>query len=121
MITPLVISKAGYQDLVVMENSYDFLQIDFTESDGTVLDITDYNFRLACFTQSKQTVPDIIFTSSAGDFVQVATGSILWTIYGSKTSGKEGSYTYFADLIHKVTGNENSFLYGMFTVINKNI
>jgi len=121
MNTPLVISKAGYQDLVILENDTLYIQIDFQEQDGSVIDITDYNFRVSCYVKGRQTTSDIIFTSLAGDFVQVATGSVLWNIDGSKTSGKQGSYVYFADIIHKTTNKEQSFLYGMFTVVNKNI
>jgi len=120
MHVPLMIDEAFYQDLMVRENNSYMILFEFLDSLDAFLDLADYKIRLVCFTKGKQTTPTIEFSSDLGDFINTGTGSFIWNVEGSRTQDKQGSYIYHADLIHTITNKEATFMYGMFTVINKN-
>ena len=118
MHVPLLIDDASYQDLAVREGNSYIILLEFIDSEGNYLDVSEYNLRLLCFTKGRQTTPAIEFSSN--DFTHSGLGTVLWNIDGSKTINKQGSYIYHADLTHVNTGKEATYMYGMFTVINKN-
>lgn len=120
MNVPLVIDEAAYQDILVRENNTYSILLEFIDSDGIYIDLTDYTIKMLCFEKGRQTTPAIEFASALGDFVNTGIGNVLWNIAGIKTINKQGSYLYHIDLVHNVTNNEATFMYGMFTVINKN-
>jgi len=120
MNTPLVIDEAAYQDILVRESNTYSILLEFVDSDSIYIDLTNYTIKMRCFEKGRQTTPSIEFSSTLGDFVNTGTGNVLWNIDGSRTADKQGSYLYHIDLIHITTNKEATFMYGMFTVINKN-
>lgn len=120
MNTPLIIDEAAYQDIVLREGNTHIVQIDFVDDNNIPIDLSDYKFQLSVNERSRQTIPDILFSTDDGDFVYVPTGSVLWTVNSNKTLNKEGSYNYNFDLVYSINNTRLTFLYGMFTIINKN-
>jgi len=113
--------NATYKDIVIRAGDSRLIPMQFSDATTKLpIDISDYYIHLTGKFKSTDTTSALSFTTEDGDFIAGAsTGSVTWWLQGSKTRGKDASYVYDAQFVHKVTSLESTFMYGRMLVVEE--